>query len=78
MGMTKMKTESIAMVIVAGLIIATVLGGIAFWVGILYLVLAVFADYGMGITASLVTIVIGSVASIAGCLVVAAIAASDK
>ena len=76
--MTKMKTESIALAMATGLIIATVLGGLAFWVGILYLLLAVFADYGMGITASLVTIVIGSVVNIAGCLVVAAIAASNK
>lgn len=76
--MTKTKTESIALMMAAGLIIATVLGGLAFWVGILYLLLAVFADYGMGITASLVTIVIGSVVNIAGGLTIAAIAASNK
>lgn len=76
--MTKMKTESIALATAAGLVIATVLGGLAFWVGILYLLLAVFADYGMGITASLVTIVIGSVVNIAGGLTIAAIAASNK
>ena len=74
--MTKMKTESIALAMATGLI--TVLGGLAVWVGILNLLLAVFADYGMGITASLVTIVIGSVVNIAGGLTIAAIAASNK